>query len=250
MAKKILVGILMAVLFAIYIGCSGHPTQTEQNNGTYTFPLQVGNRWVYADTVFKIPYTESISPDTLTGYHIQRVIGIDTLNALGVMTMIDDSITSADDTLLHPFTRRWYKIDDNKLKEYAYLDIRSQYNSIWIYDSPIVLLDFPLEVGKSWYADETGYSYNSRTVIGMETKHFNYRAINCQVVVSQTRFIGEDFTFPPISFWYTNDGLIAEEDDWGKTYRRNENGQIIDSTHNIKRIGLLSIDIDSSTILE
>ncbi len=226
------------------------PTQTEFIDGTYKFPLQVGNRWVYADTVFEIPYIESVPPDTLIGYHIQRVIGIDTLGALGVMAMIDDSISSADDTLFHPFTRRWCRIDDNKLKEYADLDIRSQYNSIWIYDNPIVLLDFPLEVGKSWYAVETGYSYNSRTVIGVETKHFNDRAINCQVIVSQTRFIGEDFTFPPTSYWYTNDGLIAEEDDWGKMYRRNEYGQVIDSTHNIKRIGLLSIDIDSSTIQE
>ncbi len=171
MVKKILIALSVIALTMAFINCSKKTTQPIAKQGTSTFPLTIGSRWEYADTLLKFSYIDSLPTDTIVSQFIMHIIGIDTLGSSGVMAVMQDSFISGEDTLFDYAYQRWLKIEDNKLKEFAFQQVGDTINPITIYDAPKVLLDYPLNAGKSWTVRQDIVSYYTSRVVGAEIRY-------------------------------------------------------------------------------
>jgi len=205
-----------------------------------TFPLDIGNRWVYEWHLLGVPFRSEAEPDTLKFTINRRIIGFDdTLLSIGLIVMEDWVFQPGSGEYDSSGTRYWLAIEDDKFKEYAYQTIGSLYGNIHIEEVPAVWLDFPLERDKSWaiYPPNGGVV---KRVMGNELMTAADREFVCAKVQTEYSIAPNVLRYE----WFSYEGLIAEEIDFGIEYILDEVGHIIDSVHAYEERHLVDIDVD------
>lgn len=181
-------------------------TSTPGFYSTSTFPLTEGSNWHY-QVYYQFPI-DSTSEDSLIGEMIRRVIGPDSVD--NMMIMDDTTITYHEINHDTSATRYWCSIDNNSFSIHAIdLDADGDRWPIWHYSEPLIMLNFPLETGKTWMSGPIGGEY-AKEVMEIDTVYFEGNALACDVIYSE--YIGYPDDYPEhIYEWYTNDGLMAKQ---------------------------------------
>jgi hypothetical protein len=244
MKSIIILGLAMTSM--LLFACGQIPVDNnriEINN----FPLTSGNRWVYLNAHYEISYNPTVRPDTFRTMTVRHVLGLDSTINSQVLVMVDDSTSLIDSSpILVPYYKRyWWKVENGNLLEYAYLrDDIGHISSPTIYPEPRVVLDFPLTIGKRWVVAYTEYDPPFTelivdSVLAIERLDYAHQFFACAKIKSMLS-IAPDFVYYE---WYSNEGLISEKFDFGKQYRTNEVGHIIDSVYVYNETRLLEIDL-------
>jgi hypothetical protein len=159
------------------------------------------------------------------------------------MTAVDDSVARADSADMNPYVNRHlYCIAEGQLREYGYITI-----SLWgeedtvYYDPPHILLDFPLMNGKGWTDSENDLGNVYSAVVGIEYINVGNASIKCDVV--RKRLIDPDtgHQYYDSFWWYSNDGLIRNEFDYGVQVITDEQGDPIDSVRTTSVMRLIEM---------
>lgn len=239
----ILVGLLLL------IGCSNKGADSDYI-GTSTFPLTTDSRWVYQRNYYKTPYHDSSLADTESYSIIRHVIGPDTIIDGNQMIAVDDSIARSDSVDQTPYTtRHLYCITEGKLKEYGQITLFPWGEEVPVYyNPPYIQLDLPLITAKAWigYQSVAGNAYSS--VAGIEYIDVGDISIKCDVVRTRVvdPYTGHEY-FDSF-WWYSNDGLVRNEFDYGVEVIRDELGNPIDSVRSVEIMELLDMQIQRDGI--
>ncbi len=225
-------------------GCSKRGSDPEYT-GTSTFPLTTESRWEYTKTTYRIPFNDPAYSDTGSYSIIRRVIGPDTtIDSLNLI-IVDDSTSVLDSSETNPYVNRhWYQISDEDLQDYG-----SQVLHLWgpdkreTFDPPHLLLDFPLMANKAWTESTEDLASVFSTVVGTEYISVGEEEIKCDVI--RSRMIDEQtgHLYYDSYWWYSDDGLIRNEFDFGVGEILDESGNLIDSVRTIRKLELLNFEI-------
>lgn len=209
--------ICLAWSFFILFSCAKDPTEVERTP-TSTFPLTEGSRWEYSGLWYTVPIDSSFSADTIDLEIYRHIIGRDTLPGITGLIVCDDTIISyLPDEVYTSVFRRWLKVEDNKLQSMASVlfQIGEDPNPV-IFDSPRILLDFPLNVGKVWDSNHTEFGpsgYELRQIVGIDYIEIPGGWQYCDVLRSDVFDILD--TIQSAYEWYNDDGLMRLEIDYG-----------------------------------
>jgi hypothetical protein len=238
--------IILSFALILFSACGQNPVENnraEINN----YPLTTGNRWLYLKTSFDISYNPVVVPDTFRTMMVRRVIGPDTsINSLPLI-MVDDSITLLDSSsVFEPYyERHWWKIENSKLLEFAYQqDEMGHISDPFIYSNPRVIFDFPLTIGKRWAVAYSDYDppfceLIVDSILAIENLDYADQIFSCAKIKSMLTIAPELVHYE----WYSNKGLILEKYDFGKQYRFDEVGHIIDSVYEYDETKLGEINL-------
>ncbi len=235
-----LIGILML------IGCSNKGTDSEYV-GTSTFPLTTDSRWVYERNYYEISIIDSSLVNTESYSIIRHVIGPDTVIDGNQLIAVDDSTARADSIDQTPYVNRHlYCIADGQLKEYGQITIFPWGEEVPVYyNPPYVLLDLPLMSSKAWTAYQSDMGNVYSTVVGIEYVAVGDTSVKCDVV--RTRLIDPDtgHEYFDSYWWYSDDGLIRNEFDYGTREITDELGNVIDTVRATEVMELIEFQIQS-----
>lgn len=234
-----LVGIIL-----LLIGCGKDATEPEPRQPTSTFPLSEGSRWEYQGILYLVPFNDTSLADTVVKEIYRHIIGPDTALPVQGLVLCDDTVITNVGGLLDTFiTSRWLKIDDNKLKLYSKSERPIGNDPVPIlYNPPHVLMDFPLNAGKSWLASSLDFITEYRTVAGIEYIEIPMGWLNCDVLRADILDLPED-TLRSAYDWYSDDGLMRFEADHGVDIIEDENGVFLDSVRTLELWELVEMDI-------
>lgn len=240
----------MAIIYAIQmvglmlLNCSKESTEPAYT-GTSTFPLTVNSRWEYERNHYRKPFIDSTLADTQTYMVYRRVVRPDTVIDSNQLYIVDDSTSRVDSIDATPYVvRHWYNISESKLKEFAEIYIYPWEDSTPLFfPHPRILLDFPLSAGKAWIAYQMvlGNVYNS--VVGIDYVTVGETPIKCDVVRSRLVDPGTNHQFYDSYWWYSNDGLIRNEFDYGIELIADSLGNPIDSVRSVEILELIDMQI-------
>lgn len=236
----ILIGILMLM------GCSNKSTDSDYV-GTSTFPLTTDSRWEYERIYSQASLSDSTVIDTESYSIIRHVIGPDTVIDGNQMIAVDDSVARADSIDQNPYVNRHlYCITDGQLREYGQITIFMWGEEVPVYyNPPYILLDLPLMNSKAWTAYQSDQGNVYSTVVGIDYVVVGDLSIKCDVV--RTRLIDPDtgHQYYDSHWWYSNDGLIRNEFDYGIEMVADSAGNVIDSVRMTDVMELISMEIQS-----
>jgi hypothetical protein len=228
----------------ILVGCTKTSTPPGRTPTT-TFPLTTGTEWHYNGRLLDIPFNDSSLADTIWQDISRSVLGPDTLFNLTDLVVVDDTVISnfgalADTSIF----RNWLKIDDQKLKRYAHssFSIGSDPDP-YVYDVPHVILDFPLTAGKEWVSYWWDFGVANSAVVGIEQVNVEPVMIVCDVVLTHVIDESEEDTISAIYEWYSDEGLIRKEIDYGIRELLDENGDVLDSARSFEVWELTEFEI-------
>ena len=209
---------LIIVIFLL-IGCSKKTTESEYTP-TSTFPLTTDSRWEYEGLQYTVPFNYSFLADTIRKEIYRHIIGPDSLPGIDGLTICDDtvitSVLSQVDTLIY---RRWLKIDDNKLKEFASDEFHpGNETEPSLYDYPHSILAFPLSGGKAWISWIEDTTLEDKIVVGIEYIELPFEWQYCDVIRSTIRDNISNDTTRSAYEWYSDDGLMRAEFYLGISY--------------------------------
>ena len=113
-----------------------------------------------------------------------------------------------------------------------------------IYSNPRVISDFPLTIGKRWAVAYSDYDppYSELivdSVLAINNLDYADQVFSCAKIKSMLTIDPELVHYE----WYSNDGLILEKYDFGKQYRFDEAGHIIDSVYEYDETRLREINL-------
>ena len=243
MNKKYLI-VLIGIL--LLLGCSNKGTDSDYV-GTSTFPLTTDSRWVYERIYSQTSLSDSTVIDTESYSIIRHVIGPDTVIDGNQMIAVDDSVARADSIDQNPYVNRHlYCISEGQLREYGEITIFPWGEEVPVYyNPPYVLLDLPLMSSKAWTAYQSDMGNVYSTVVGIEYVAVGDTSVKCDVV--RTRLIDPDtgHEYFDSYWWYSNDGLIRNEFDYGVEIILDELGNPIDSVMATEVMELIEFQIQS-----
>jgi len=235
--------ILLAGLFII-ISCAKDSTEVERTP-TSTFPLTTDSRWEYRAIWHTIPFNEPSLADTVTIGIYRHIIGSDSLPGIANLTVCDDTvITNQSGQIDTSINRQWLKMEDDKLKMFAYDEILIGNDpDPDIYDFPRNLLDFPLGGGKGWIVYSEISTQESKTVAGIDYIELPFGWQYCDVVRGTVLHSTSGDTLRSTYEWYTDDGLMRIEYDHGVIVITDELGAFLDSVRAYETWDLIGMDI-------
>lgn len=224
---NILIGLTCSLTF---FACSDKGSGPHYT-GTSSFPLTVDRHWFYYGERMWTSFDDTTAP-VLRAYLVhRRVIRPDTVIGECQTYIVDDSTSYPDSIDTESFvTRRWYGLSDMKLLEFAHIDIYPGGDTIpYFYNAPHVVLDFPLNPGKTWAAYSTPISNIICSVERADTIRYYMHSVECEVV--RERPVNPVIGHPPFDtrYWYNESGLYKYERDLGIEYVSDESGRILDS---------------------
>ena len=232
----------------ILAGCTKSGTPPERT-ATSTFPLTTDTRWHYQAYIYDIPFNDSSLADTIRWDIVRYVVGPDTLLNLPELVVVDDTfiveVGVVTDTSI---TRRWLGIDGQRLKEYARVSfgIGSDPDP-YLYDPPHIILDFPLSAGKEWIAYSWDFGTASTAIVGAEQIEVEYGLFICDVLLTRVfnGFEQDADTILVTYEWFSNDGLIRKEVDYGIREILDKGGTVLDSARIIETWELIDMEIQN-----
>ncbi len=243
MINKFLITLIGTLLF---MGCSTKNTEPEYIGAT-AFPLETGARWEYVKWYLDIPFADSAVTDTQTFVIYRRVIGQDTIINSTQTFLVDDS-TFRDDPGVPPDSfvfRYWYGLSAGQLLQFASSSFLPGETPVPLYFStPRVILDFPLFPGKAFPVYQTDIADIYSSVVGIENIAVGSGIVKCDVVRTRALDSNTGHQFFDSYWWYSNDGLIRSEIDYGVDIRRDELGNPIDSARAIEIMELIDYQIN------
>jgi len=208
-----------------------------------SFPLKPGDKWEYRRDYYEISLSHQTA-ETLS-YSINRQVKeSDTLfPGISGLKIVEDSISIISGIMGFPyFYRYWFKLEHNKLKEYAYeYGIYGGNSQPRLWADPHVVLDFPLVEGKSWLLGYMDIGASFRNVVGADYFLFDDRVIFCEKIKTTNPGIGNIEIYD----WYADEGLIFNSIDYGIREITNEIGQPIDSVHAFEETKLVNLGLAS-----
>jgi hypothetical protein len=229
---------------ALFLSC-GDKSTDDSWQGTSTFPLTTDSRWEYTLNHYDVPYNDSSLADTQTFSICRYVIGPDTLIDSDQTIAVDDSTSRIDTTDADPFVNRHlYGISDGKLKEYGQgFFLVGDDPEITYYDPPHIVLNLPLEMNKAWTESTEDYISVYSTVVGIQYVSVGDDDIKCDVI--RSRMIDErtGHLYYDSYWWYSDDGLMHNEFDFGVRIINDETGNPIDSVRSIQILELTDFEI-------
>jgi hypothetical protein len=236
--RFILFGLPLVIGFSI--SCSDKSTQ-PQDQHTTTFPLKIGNRWVYQEKVIIIPFNIPSLADTVSILHGCGIVATDTIRDSLFSFIFDDTLHYDNGNPIQVF-RDWYVIDDSCVRVYdnGYYSANTGDINGKDYWPPDIILKFPIFLGKSWNYYDGGTLIEKHVVDYMEMEVAG-KHIRCDVVA--TTFSGDAGGRTEFTEWYSNEGLIYRE--WGpqRSMARDSTGDIIDSVdiYSISKLAEVSL---------
>lgn len=227
------------------MGCSKKSSEPEYT-GTSTFPLTTDSRWEYQGYMYDVRFNDPSLADTIRWDIIRYVIGPDTLLNLPELVVVDDTfiveVGMAIDTSI---IRHWLRIDEQKLKEYAHISfVIGSDPDPYLYDPPHIILDFPLSAGKEWIAFSSDLGAATSAVVGQDRIVLDFSSFVCDVVLTRLN-TSEDNTIWTAYEWYSDEGLIRKEIDYGIREIRDENGTVLDSARSFDTWELIDMEIQN-----
>ncbi len=241
MNSKSLMGIVGALVLA---ACSDKATES-QYIGTSTFPLTAGSRWVYEQNHHNFRFSDSSYTETEINSIIRHVAGPDTVIDGIQMIAVDDSTVRADSIDQNPYVaRHLYSIVENQLREYGRITIFPWGDEVPVYfNPPHIILDLPITSGKNWTSHTESLGDVRCNVAGIEYINVADTAIKCDVI--RKRLIDGDtgHLYYDSFHWFSNDGLMRDEFDYGTDYIDDGSGNIIDSIRATEVLELLEFEI-------
>jgi hypothetical protein len=239
--------ILLVVIILLLIGCGKDPTDPEPATYTQTstFPLTIDSRWEYEGMYFTVPYNDPSLADTMWFEVSRRIIGLDSLPELGEFYVCDDSTISYQNQFPDTFIyRQWLTLEDEKLMMFAHENyIPGQDPTPYVFDSPRVLLDFPLDGEKAWISWESDYFREDRSLEGVEYIELPFGWQYCDVVNSiLVQTTTNNIYFSKFD-WFSNDGLMRSETDHGYHYIYGEQHVLLDSSRAYEFWELVDMEI-------
>jgi len=243
-SNRIGTAICAAGLFFILFSCAKDPTEIERTP-TSTFPLTEGSRWEYEGLWYTVPFNTPLLADTARKEIYRHIIGTDSQQGIDDLIVCDDTVITNRfgmiDTLIN---RQWLKLEDNKLKLFAYdeFPVGNDPNPE-IYDFPRNILDFPLNAGKAWIAwTFENYSEN-KGVVGIDYLELPFGWQYCDVVRSTIWNSTASDTMQSAYEWYNEEGLMKVEYSYAKIFLYDDYGVIIDSANVYYYWDLIDYDI-------
>lgn len=225
-------------------GCSKKGSDPEYT-GTSTFPLTTESRWEYTRNHYVIPFNDSALADTESYFIIRNVFGPDTVIDGNQLIAVDDSISRTDGLDQNPYVNRHlYCISEGKLKEFGRIGIFPWGEEVPVYfASPHILLDLPLMANKAWTESTEDFVSVFNSVVGIEYISVGQTEIKCDVI--RSRMIDEQtgHLYYDSYWWYSDDGLIRNEFDFGVGEIPDSSGNLIDSVRSIRKLELLNFEI-------
>ncbi len=242
--NRIRTAIYCAGLFLILFSCAKDPTEIERTP-TSTFPLTTDSRWEYSGIRYDIPFNDSSLADTVTKEIYRQIIGTDSLPGIADLIVCDNMVIIQHDdqvdTIMH---RQWLKIEDSRLKFFAYDEFQIGGDpDPYIFDDPLILLDFPLTAEKTWNIRTGEFIIEDCRVAGIDYIEIPNAWIYCDVVFSiAIDPISED-TLQSAFKWYTNSGMMRFEVDYGVSMKWDDNGMLLDSVRTLEFWELIDMEI-------
>ncbi|MEE9554507.1 MAG: hypothetical protein V3W18_09440 [candidate division Zixibacteria bacterium] len=235
-----LIGILMLS------GCSNKSTEPDYV-GTSTFPLTTDSRWVYERNYSEVSIIDSALVNTESYSIIRHIIGPDTVIDGNQLIAVDDSVARSDSIDQDPYVNRHlYCISEGQLKEYGQITIFQWGEVVPVYyNPPHVLLEFPLTNNRAWLSYEAALGNVYNTVVGIQYVDVGQQSIKCDVVRSQLIDPGTGHRYYDSHWWYSNDGLIRNEFDYGLREITDELGHVIDTVQVTDVMELTEFQIQS-----
>ncbi len=239
--------ILISIISLILAGCTKSGTPPERT-ATSTFPLTTDSRWHYQAYMYDVPFNDPSLANTVRRDIIRYVIGPDTLLNLPELVAVEDTIINESriviDTLI---IRRWQGIDEQRLKEYAYSFVVDSDPDPYLYDIPHIILDFPLSAGKEWIAYSWDFGVANSAVVGAERIDVEYGSFICDVLLTRVinGFEQDADTLSVTYEWFSNDGLIRKEIDYGIREILDKGGTVLDSARIIETWELIDMEIQN-----
>lgn len=231
--------------FLVLILSCGDKSTDDGWDGTSTFPLTTDSRWEYARYYYDMPFNDSALADTDFYSIIRHAVGPDTIIGSDQLIAVDDSIAELYSGIGDPYVKRhFYCISDGKLKDYGF-----NYLFLWgpddpvYFDPPHILLDLPLMPNKAWTESTEDFVSVYNTVVGIQYVPVADSGIKCDVI--RSRMIDErtGHLYYDSYWWYSNDGLMRKEIDFGITVIEDTNGVVIDSVRRLDVLELIDMEI-------
>ncbi len=242
--NRIRTGISCAGLIVIIFCCAKDPTEVERTP-TSTFPLTTDSRWEYDAIWHTVPFNDSSLADTVTREIFRHIIGPDSLPGIPDLIVCDDTIITYLEGEVDTFiNRQWLKIEDNKLKMFAYdeFPIGNEPNPD-IYGFPHNLLDFPLSGGKAWIVYSESPTLENKSVAGIDYIELPFGWQYCDVVRGTVRNSVTSDTLRSTFEWYSDEGLMKIEFAYPTIIIYDDDGVILDSAKTYEVWDLIEIDI-------
>jgi hypothetical protein len=230
------------VILALLLSCSDKGVQPAPR--TSTFPLTAGSSWHYRYSSHLIP-TRHPSDSTVNTWEMYRkVLGPSRYSdSLQAMTVIDSVRSESSSNYTHIY---WQGISDSKLVEYASSSTyNGRYFDTLIYDVPLIVLDFPLNVGKGWSGLLYGGYDSYCRVIGISPIEIADRTFDCDIIEGKLYSeIPEIDDSNIVRQYYCDQGMIYSTIDDGYRVSFDSTGHQTDSARSITYINLLDYQIN------
>ncbi|UCC80782.1 MAG: hypothetical protein JSW64_05335 [Candidatus Zixiibacteriota bacterium] len=242
--KRLRLAVNLAGILLILFSCAKDPTEVERTP-TSTFPLTTDSRWEYDAMWHTIPFNDSSLTDTVTREIFRHIIGPGSLPGIPDLIVCDDTVITYLEGDVDTFiNRQWLKIEDDKLKMFAYDDfsIGSEPNP-YIYDFPHNLLDFPLRGGKAWIAWIYDQYLENKNVVGIDYIELPSGWRYCDVIRSTIWNSTTNDTIRSAFEWYSNDGLMGIEYAYPTSILYDEFGAILDSIRSFENWELIDMEV-------
>ena len=237
----------ISVIPLILAGCTKTSTPPERT-ATSTFPLTADSRWHYQGYMYDVPFNDPSLADTIRQDIIRYVVGPDTLLDLPELVVVDDTVISEMGIVIDTsIFRYWLGIDEQRLKEYAYSFVVGSDPDPYLYDVPHIILDFPLSAGKEWIAYSWDFGVVSSAVVGAERIDVEYGPFICDVLLTRVidGFEQDADTISVTYKWFSDEGLIRKETDFGIREILDEGGNVLDSARSFETWELIDMEIQN-----
>ena len=173
---------------------------------TNTFPLRIGNSWVYEEKVITVPFNIPSLADTVEFSRHRWVTSIDTIYGTIQSYTVDDTIYYIDRPDIQR-ERHWLVVDDTSMQEYGQglTQPGTDTFTVFMHQNPYLLLRFALIEGKTWSYPLPPWTVE-KTVSGYEELECNGTLINCDKIT--TTLVANENRQQRLTEWYSNIGLI------------------------------------------
>jgi hypothetical protein len=193
-------------LILVFSFSCGDKSTYPADEHTNTFPLKIGNSWVYDEKVITYAFNIPSLADTIQLVRHRRVMSLDTIyNSIQTFT-VDDTIIYQDRPDIQR-ERHWYALDDTSLLEYGsgLTQPGTDTFAVNIHQNPYLLLRFALLEGKTWTYPLSPWTVE-KTVSGYEELECKGNPIKCDKVT--TTYVANENRQQLLTEWYSNIGLI------------------------------------------
>jgi len=242
MRTESIIQMTLTSLVILLCACGQKAVDTSEF-GVTSFPLETGNRWEYIRTFYRIPFNIPSIADTISFSIIRHVVGEEVDSVFPGAIIVDDSISTLFGWHLDPYVERaWYTFDGDNLLMHAMQNLyMSGPGNITEFDPPSVILDLPLQEGKSWLIGEweSGPAYSR--VVDSDYYYIGEEPIFCNVIRKESEFLQEHGVV--YDEWYSDSGFIYSLIDYGVGIYTDEIGQPIDSVYEYEETKLIDLDL-------